>query len=291
MNIAMFYFIYYRNLEHIEKYITNRELQEEFGFNSPKEVVKYLDHVEEYIINRKALAVLGFNNPEEAIGELLQIEHGGIGYFKKGRIVGVTDDFNYTGLYEETVPLLIMQRLGYQHCIMVRFAPEHFLQARKTFEKVWNEVNPNYPADYIFMDEVFGRMYRNEMNAQQLVYMFSLLCLLIANLGLIIFMAFIIGRRTKEIGIRKIHGASVIEIIRMLNMDFIRYVALAFAIALPVAWHIMQRWLERFAYRTSLDWWVFALAGLSVLTVSVVSVSLQSWRAAAANPVKAIKVE
>jgi len=121
-----------------------------------------------------------------------------------------------------------------------------------------------------------------------LVYIFSLLCLVVANLGLIIFMAFIIRRRTKEIAIRKTHGASVGEIIRMLNVDFIRYIALAFAIAVPVAWYVMQRWLERFAYRTSLDWWIFALAGLSVLLISVVSVSMQSWRAATDNPVDGI---
>ena len=126
------------------------------------------------------------------------------------------------------------------------------------------------------------------MNAQQLVYVFSLLCFLVADLGLIIFMAFIIRRRTKEIGIRKVFGASVGGILRMLNMDFIRYIALAFAIAVPIAWYVMHRWLERFAYRTSLDWWIFTLAGLVVLLLSVVSVSLQSWYAATANPVKAI---
>jgi putative ABC transport system permease protein len=141
------------------------------------------------------------------------------------------------------------------------------------------------------MNDVFGRMYRNEMNAQRLVYLFSMLCFLVADLGLIIFMAFIIRRRTKEIGIRKVHGASVTEIIRMLNMDFIRYIALAFVIAAPVAYYVMHRWLERFAYRTSLDWWIFALAGFVVLLVSVVSVSLQSWCAANQNPVKAIKSE
>ena len=203
--------------------------------------------------------------------------------------MGVTDDFNYTGLYEETIPLLIMQRRMFQGCIMVRFAPDRFRQAREVFESVWNEVYPDYPAHYAFMSDVFGRMYRNELNAQRLVYIFSLLCLAVADLGLIIFMAFIIRRRTREIGIRKVFGADVREIIRMLNMDFIRYIALAFAIAVPCAWYIMHRWLERFACRTSLDWWIFVLAGLTVLLVSVVSVSLQSWRAANRNPVEAIK--
>jgi putative ABC transport system permease protein len=249
---------------------------------------KSSEHVEEYVINRKALAVLGFNTPEEALGQTLQISHGTIDYFHRGVIVGVTNDFNYTGLYEETQPLLILQRNMILHCMMVRLDPDRFQQAQTVFDKVWNEVNPDYPADYLFMNDVFGRMYRNEMNAQQLIYIFSLLCLVIADLGLITFMAFIIRRRTKEIGIRKVCGATVGEIIRMLNMGFIRYVALAFIIAVPVAWYIMQRWLERFAYKTSLDWWIFILAGLTVLLVSVASVSLQSWRAATTDPVRAI---
>jgi putative ABC transport system permease protein len=249
------------------------------------------EHVEEYVINRKALAALGFNTPEEAVGEMLRLEHGSLGYIRSGIIVGVTDDFNYTGLYEETVPLLIMQRRMFQHCIMVRLAPECFAEARAVFEKVWNEVNPDFPAGYVFMNDVFGRMYRNEIYAQQLVFIFSLLCFVVADLGLIIFMAFIIRRRTKEIGIRKVFGAGISDIIRMLTLDFIRYIALAFVIAVPVTYYIMIRWLERFAYRTSLDWWIFALAGLSVLLISVVSVSMQSWRAAAAKPVESIKRE
>ncbi|MDR0294838.1 MAG: ABC transporter permease [Prevotellaceae bacterium] len=263
----------------------NNMLFERQAFN------KYSEHTEEYIINRKALSVLGFSTPEGAIGQMLHIFHGSIDYIRKGIIVGVTDDFNYTGLYEETIPLLILQRNVFLHCIMVRINPDRFSASQAIVETVWNEVNPDYPLNYIFMNDVFNRMYRNEINAQQLVFIFSLLCFAIADLGLIIFMAFIIRRRTKEIGLRKVHGASVSEIIRMLNMDFIRHIALVFVIALPVAWYVMQQWLERFTYRTSLDWWIFALAGLLVLLVSVISVSLQSWRAATANPVDAIKIE
>ena len=174
---------------------------------------------------------------------------------------------------------------------MIQLSPDHFLQARTIFDKVWNEINPEYPANYIFMKDVFGRMYRNEMNAELLVYIFSLLCLVITDLGLIIFIAFIVRRRTKEIGIRKVYGASVRNILQMLNMDFIRHIVFAFAIAVPVAWYVMYRWLERFAYRTSLDWWMFALAGLIILFVSIISVSLQSWRAATANPVETIKIQ
>jgi len=107
----------------------------------------YSENTEEYVINRKALAVLGYNTPEEAIGEMLQIGHGSLDYIRRGVIVGVTDDFNYTGLYEETIPLLILQRNVYLHCIMVRLAPGRVLQARAVFEKVWNEVIPEFPAN------------------------------------------------------------------------------------------------------------------------------------------------
>jgi len=251
---------------------------------------KRSDYVEEYVINRKALGVLGFNSPEEAIGQMLHLQHNA-DYFNKGIIVGVTDDFNYTGLYEEVDAMIMVLRNLFLNNIMVRLDANNFQQARTVFENVWNEVNPDYPADYVFMNELFNKLYRNEMNAQYLVFIFSLLCLTVTNLGLIIFMAFIIRRCTKEIGLRKVHGATVGEILKMLNVGFIQYVALAFVFAVPVGWYLMHRWLERFAYKTSLDWWIFALAGISVLLVSVFAVSLQSWRAATANPANAIRIE
>jgi putative ABC transport system permease protein len=269
-----------------------------YDYNTETEILmnrmaynQFSEHVEEYVINRKALSVLGFATPEEALGQIIQIEHSVIDYFRHGVIVGVTDDFNYTGLYEETTPLLVMQRSFFMFCFMVRLAPDRLAQAKSIFESVWNEVNPDFAANYLFMNELFDRTYRNEMNAQRLVSIFSLLCFVVADLGLIIFMAFIIRRRTREAGIRKVHGASVGQIIKMLNIDYIRHIVVAFAIAVFAAWYILHRWLAQFAYRTSLDWWVFALAGLVVLLLSVVSVSMQSWRAATANPVNAIKVE
>jgi putative ABC transport system permease protein len=249
------------------------------------------DHIEEYVINRKALSVLGFEVPEDAIGQRLQIQWGGVDYINKGIIVGVTDDFNYAGLYEEIAPSLIMQRNMFQHNIMVRLNPAQYQQARKTFENVWGKVNPDYPVDYVFMNDVFSSKYFNEINAQNLVFIFSLLCFLIADLGLIVFMAFIIKRRTKEIGLRKVHGASIGEILRMLNLGFIKFVAVAFVIVIPVAWYVMHRWLEQFTYQTSIAWWIFVLAGLGVVLLSILSVTLQSWRAATVNPIKAIKIE
>ena len=134
-------------------------------------------------------------------------------------------------------------------------------------------------------------MYHNERNTESLVPLFSLLSLLIANLGLIIVMAYIIKRKTKEIGIRRIHGASFGTIIRMLNSELTIQIGIAFLIAVPAAWHVINRWLENFAHKTTLNGWVFVFAGLFVFLLSVAAVSWQSWRAATMNPVKALKSE
>ncbi len=250
------------------------------------------DHFsEEYIINEKAMIALGFEKAEDAVGKVLEIIHPGVGYIDKGVICGVTGDFNYTGLYENTTPLLVLQRRMFMNCIMIKFDPQREQEAVEAFNKTWSEVNPDYPADYTFMKEVFGKIYHNEIKAGKLVALFSLLCFIIADLGLIIFMAFIIKRRRREVGIRKVNGASVGEIVRMLNLNFIRWIALSFVIATPLAWFVLKHWLENFAYRTALHWWIFAVAGFTVLLIALISVSLQSWRAATANPVDSIKDE
>ncbi len=249
------------------------------------------DLTEQYMLNRKALGMLGFNSPEEAIGKTIQFSQGTLDYIHKGSICGVTDDFTYINIYEESIPLLIMQRQMFRHCFMLKFAPGKEEEGLKIFNEVWNKVNPDYPANYSFLQDVYGKVYRNEFNAGRLVNLFSLLCLIIANLGLIIFMAFIVKRRRKEIAIRKVNGAEPGQIIRMLNMSFIYRIIIAFIIASPLAWWVMQRWLANFAHKTTLDWWIFALAGIAVLLLSVASVSWQSWRTSIQNPAEVVKSE
>jgi putative ABC transport system permease protein len=247
---------------------------------------------EEYIINRSALPLLGFASPEEAVGERLELEHGGIvEYIRRGRIVGVTDDFTYTTAYEASRPLLMMQRKMFQNCILARLSPDRLPQALATFRRVWEEVIPDYPADYTFLQNVYGEIYHNERKAETLVHIFSLLSLLIANMGLIVIMAFVIRRKTKEIGIRKVNGATSAHVVRLLNSRFVLWIAAAFVMAVPFAWWTMTRWLENFALKTALDWRIFLLAGLSVWFISALAVSWQSWRAARLNPVEALKVD
>ena len=154
---------------------------------------------------------------------------------------------------------------------------------------VWAEVYPDCESDFVPMSDIFRSQYRNELNARNLVLAFTLLCFLVADLGLIVFMAFIIRRRTREIAIRKINGATSCGIVGMLNSEFIRSIAVAFIAAAPVSWLILHIWLQRFAYRISLDWWLFAGAGIVVLSISLLSVSVQSWHAARANPADGIR--
>jgi len=246
---------------------------------------------EEYVLNAKAVTLLGLGSPVQAINKTVSIEHGSLGYIQQGTICGVVNNFTYTTMYEDTIPMIIIQRpLHYfLNCFMVRLDPKNTERSLAVFNKVWNEVNPDYPAGYSYLKDEYAKVYRNEWNAEMLVRIFSMLCLIIANLGLVIFMAFIIKSRTKEIGIRKVNGAKSIEIVRMLNMSFIRWIALAFIIAIPLVYIVMQHWLQDFAHKTTLDWWIFALAGLFVLMLSLLSVSWMTWRAATANPVDSLK--
>jgi putative ABC transport system permease protein len=252
------------------------------------------NQTEEYVINRKAAQALGFPTAEEAVGKWLLLgDNGGAAYINKGQIVGVTDDFTYTTAYEEPIPLILLQRKLFQHCILVRFAPggNNYKRGLATFYRVWEDVFPSYPPDYAFLQDVYAEVYHNEFNAERLAYAFSLLSLVITNLGLIIVMAFVIKRKTKEIGIRKINGATAFDIIRLLNNRLVAWTGIAFAFAAPAAYWAMSRWLGNFAVKASLDWRLFAAAGAFVLVLSLVSVSWQSWHAANQNPVKSLKME
>ena len=246
---------------------------------------------EEYVINRSAVKMLGFQSPEDAIGKHISFGGSLVGYISGGTIVGITDNFTFTTLYEESIPLIILQRNIFQNSLFVRFSPDNIQQGLTIFNQIWEKVYPDYPANYSFLQDVYSRVYHNEQKSESLVGLFSLLSLLIANLGLIIVMAFVIKRKTKEIGIRRINGASFWTIIKMLNIELLIQIGIAFLIAVPLAWYVMHRWLENFAYKTSLNWWIFVFAGLFVLFISVIAVSWQSWRAATMNPVESIKSE
>ena len=276
-----------------DKMTSDEQLQLFTKMTTPSKEKYSCNLSEEYVLNAKAVTLLGLGSPEKAIGKRLTINHSSLGYINHGNICGVVNSFTYTTMYEDTIPMIIIQRPlhFFLNCFMVHLDPKNTEQSLGVFNKVWSEVNPDYPAGYSFLQDEYAKVYRNEWNAEMLVRVFSILCLIIANLGLVIFMAFIIKSRTKEIGIRKVNGAKSLEIVRMLNLSFIRWIVLAFVIAIPLVYFIMQRWLQDFAHKTTLDWWIFTLAGLFVLLLSLLSVSWMTWRAATTNPVDSLKGE
>ncbi len=158
-------------------------------------------------------------------------------------------------------------------------------------KQTWNKYADGQPLDYVFFDEDFGRLYAADVQTRKIVSIFSVLAILIACLGLLALAAFVAEQRTKEIGVRKVNGARVGQILYSLNRNFMKGVVIAFVISCPIAYYTMNKWLENFAYKTNLSWWIFALAGLLALGVALLTVSWKGWRAATRNPVEALRYE
>jgi putative ABC transport system permease protein len=158
-------------------------------------------------------------------------------------------------------------------------------------EKIWNKVSPDYPFEYEFMDMEYKSMYRAELHFFKIFMIASILAIFIACLGLFGVIYNVIVKKIKEIGVRKVNGAGITDIVLLLNKKFVINVFVALVISIPLSYFILKLWLENYAYTTDMSWWVFALAGTLVLLVSVLTVSLQSWKAAGNNPVKALRSE
>ncbi len=209
------------------------------------------------------------------------------------KFVGVAEDFNYNSAHENIGDFAFLldesrNRARFAH---IRLGDGSLHAGMDAIKRVWNEYYPNQEMDYFFMDEKIAQQYKAETILSRILFAFSSIGILISIIGISALALFISQQRTKEIGIRKVNGAKVSEILAMLNQDFIKWVVIAFVIATPVAWYSMHRWLESFAYKTDLSWWIFALAGLLALGIALLTVSWQSWRAAIRNPVEALRYE
>ncbi|MFH0843164.1 MAG: FtsX-like permease family protein [Bacteroidota bacterium] len=207
-------------------------------------------------------------------------------------IIGVVNDFHYSSLHKTIGPLCIMFTSKSQpSSINIRFAGNSIGPGMENIQKLWEDILPSYPFKYQFYDEWFDSMYRSEEYFARTISLFAVLAIIIASIGMLGLAIFSSERRTKEIGIRKINGAKVNEILLLLNREFISLVLIAYIIAMPVACYAMHKWLDSFAYRTDINWWIYLLAGLIALVIALATVSWQSWRAATKNPVEALRYE
>ncbi len=208
------------------------------------------------------------------------------------QVVGIIKDFNFASLRESVDPFTFRYLPGAFYGYMnVKLATNDVKSTVDFVTQEYNKLSPNEPIRYYFLDEQLNLLYDKEDRVIGMIAMFSLLSLVVSVLGVLGLSIFTAQYRTKEIGIRKVNGASVSEIVRMLNRNVVIWLGIAFVIATPIAYWAMSRWLENFAYKTTLSWWIFALAGLTALVVALLTVSWQSLRAATRNPVEALKYE
>jgi putative ABC transport system permease protein len=246
---------------------------------------------EKYILNQSALKLLGIDNPDDAVGKRFRVNFFLPDLFPEGEVVGVVPDFHYTDLHRAERPLVIIPKKIFNYCFLVSINPARKREALIAIESIWKRINPDIPFQYEYLSESYRKSYAGEYAEVRTLFLFTLISLIISSLGIYALAAFSIQRKVKEIGIRKINGASVLEIILMINGHFVKWVFVAFIIATPVGYYLMHRWLENFAYKTSLRWWIFTLAGLLALFIILVTVSWQSLRAATRNPVEALRYE
>jgi ABC-type antimicrobial peptide transport system permease subunit len=230
-------------------------------------------------------AVKEFNIRQPVVGQSFSFKG------RTGQITGVIKNFNYKSTHEKMGPLVAFNNPEWFRIFMVRVSPGNIGDAVKAVENVWKKFAPDNPIEYSFLDDSFNELYKEDQQTSFLILVFAIIAMVISCMGLFGLVTFTAGQRIKEIGIRKVLGATVTNITSLLSKDFIQLVCIAIIIATPLAYWAMQRWIQIFAYRIDIVWWMFALAGLLALLIAVVTTSFQSIKAALANPVKSLKSE
>lgn len=243
------------------------------------------DSTQAMVINESAARMLGYASPAQAVGR--KFEQWG----RKGQIIGVLKDFHYKSLQQDIPPLVMRIEPGGSGLISVKVAAKDLPATMKTIEKKWAGIIPNRPFEYTFLDDFFDKQYRAEDHFGNLFFNFALLAIFISCLGLLGLSSYSTIQRTKEIGIRKVLGASVSGLVNLLSREFLWLVIISLLIATPVAWIGMHQWLLRFAYRTSISWWIFAAAGITSVLIAFITIAYQAFKTALANPARTLRTE
>ena len=235
-----------------------------------------------FIVNEEVVKIMGV---ESAVGQRFSF----VGV--EGQIIGVMKNFHFQSVQYDIEPLALRVNPNRVNYAVIRLQAGRPQESLDYVETTWKRLIPDYPFDYRFLDEDFDQMYSDEARMGTLLQSFALLAVVIACLGLFGLASFTAEQRTKEIGVRKVLGASVTSIVLLLSTEFAKWVLVANVIAWPISYFILSGWLEGFAYRTSLAWWIFALSGLLALVVALVTVCFQSVKAAFTNPADALHYE
>ncbi|MCW3119312.1 MAG: transporter permease [Chitinophagaceae bacterium] len=235
------------------------------------------------IVNEAAVRSFGWKN-QEAIGKVIKFQG------RNTIIKGVVNDFHFSSMHETISPFIIFMS-NYTSKVMVKLSGQRLPEAMSFIQATWTKLAPEQPFEYEFLDAQFNKLYSAETRTGLISYSFALLAIGLACLGLLGLVTFSALQRTKEIGIRKVLGATVTNIAVLLSKDFLKLVGIATVLALPVAWWITNKWLEGFAYRITINWWMFMCAGLMAIVIAITTVGFQAVKAALMNPAKSLRSE
>jgi len=241
------------------------------------------------VLNQSAVKALGYNSPDEALGQWLHGNQGKV--MDSVRVIGVIADFHNEGLQKAIQPLVLLPRPKKHENFSIKIAATNIPTLLASLKKVWSHYYPADPFNYFFLDEFFGRQYVEDQRFGIIFGLFATLAIVIACFGLLGLSAYNVIQRTKEIGIRKVLGASVQQLLFILSKDFLSLVLIALLLAIPLTWWVMNSWLQGFAYRTAIHWWVFVVAGILAVLIAVMTVTSQALKAARTNPVKNLRTE
>jgi putative ABC transport system permease protein len=244
------------------------------------------DEKEAAILNETAVEDLGIASNKEAIGKMVTINNET--YFK---VIGVVKDFHFMSLHEKIPPVLMQIDPRRFYNLSVRISTQNIAASVAYFKEKWHSLFPSRPFEYYFVDSNFDKQYNSEKRMNELFIWFSTLAIIIACFGLLSLASFTILQRTKEIGIRKVLGASVPEVVFLLSKEYIKWIFLSNIIAWPIAYYFVNKWLQDFAYRIEISWWMFVLSGGIALVIALATVSFQAVKAATANPVESLRYE
>lgn len=237
------------------------------------------------IVNEATVKTMNWG--DSALGKKITFFHGN----REGEVIGVMKDFNYNSLHNKVDPLLIGLSDDQGGDLHLRVSPENLKETMRKIEEMWKEFDPNHPYQFSFLDQNFNEQYQADEIQQRLVGTLSYVCIFIAILGLIGLAAFHAGQKKKEIGVRKVLGASSQSIIGLFSKEYVKLIIISFVVAVPVSNYVISEWMKGFAYQTSIEWYNFLIPGFTVLLVAMVTVGLQTSKAANANPVRALRSE
>jgi putative ABC transport system permease protein len=255
--------------------VAGRDFSKEYG----------TDHLQAFIVNEQAVKQFKWGSPEEAIGKTINREG------KDGKVVGVVKDFNYISLQLPIESFIFDVNPSLFNTFSIKIQSDHIPETVAYLERQWNAFFPEKAFTYTFLDEDINQAYNADQRLGRIINYFAFMAIFISGLGLFGLASFTTAQRTKEIGIRKVLGATVPQIVQLLYKDFALLVGISFLIAIPFAWYAANKWLEDFAFRIDVEWWMFALPGLLVIIIALMTVSWQSIKAALIDPVKSLRNE